>query len=65
MTLKEAKAYMISNPMKKITCQYFQNEWEWIMFNGKEFVFEDGYSPDLFWWNQAYGFNTDWWEITD
>ena len=63
MTLKEAKAYMISNQMKKITCQYFHDEW--IMFNGKEFVFEDGYSPDLFWWQTMSSHNMDWWEITD
>ena len=46
MTLQEAKAYMISNPGVKFTCQVFHNEW--IMFDGTKFVFEDGYQPDLY-----------------
>ena len=44
MTLKEARAWMLSNPGKKITCQYFHDEW--IMFDGSRFVFEDGVEPD-------------------
>ena len=47
MTLSEAKAYMISNPGVKFTCQVFHDEW--IMFDGINFVFEDGYKPDPYW----------------
>lgn len=52
---------MLSNPEKKVTCQYFHDEW--IMFDGQKFVFEDGVEPDAYWWNKAYGFDTDWWEL--
>lgn len=59
MTLKEAKAYMISNPGVKFTCQVFHNEW--IMFDGTKFIFEDGYQPDLYWWTKAMEWGYDWW----
>ena len=59
MTLSEAKAYMISNPGVKFTCQVFHGEW--IMFDGTNFVFEDGYKPDLYWWTKAMEWGYDWW----
>ena len=61
MTLAEAKAYMISNPGVKFTCQVFHDEW--IMFDGTYFVFEDGYHPDLYWWTKALSWGYDWWII--
>lgn len=61
MTLKEARAWMISNPGKKVTCPYFHDEW--IMFDGSRFVFEDGVEPDAYWWNKAYGFDCRWAEL--
>ena len=39
MNLPEARAWMISNPGKKVTCKYFHDEC--IMFDGYRFVFED------------------------
>lgn len=63
MTLKGAKVWMLSNPGKKITCQYFHDEW--IMFDGLRFVFEDGVEPDLWWWNRASEFKTEWWELKE
>ena len=64
MTLQEARAYMISNPGVKFTCQVFHDEW--IMFDpNKGFVFEDGYSPDLYWWNTATSWNYDWWIVKE
>lgn len=63
MTLKEARAYMISNPGTKFTCQVFHDEW--IMFDGIKFVFEDGYSPDNYWWNQAKSWGYDWWIVNE
>lgn len=61
MTLSEAKAYMISNPGVKFTCQVFHDEW--IMFDGINFVFEDGYKPDPYWWTTALSWGYDWWII--
>ena len=63
MTLKEARAYMLSNPGVKFTCRYFHDEW--IMFDGNRFVFEDGVEPDAYWWNKAYLFNCDWFRMKD
>lgn len=63
MTLKEARAYMLSNPGVKFTCCYFHDEW--IMFDGNRFVFEDGVEPDACWWNKAYLFNCDWFRMKD
>lgn len=63
MTLKEAKAWMISNPGKKVTCQVFLGEW--IMFDGRKFVFEDGVEPDDYWWHIEQGFNAEFWELKE
>ena len=63
MTLKEAKSYMISNPGIKFTCQAFHGEWIMYNENKNAFVFEDGYSPDLYWWTMAMSWNYDWWMI--
>ena len=63
MTLQEARAYMISNPGTKFTCQVFHDEW--IMFDGIKFVFEDGYYPDNYWWNRAKSWGYDWWIINE
>ena len=54
---------MISNPGKKVTCQAFLGEW--IMFDGRKFVFEDGVEPDAYWWRIAQGFNTEFWELKE
>lgn len=43
MTLKEARAFMLSNPGAKIACRYFHDEW--IMFDGRRFVFDE--MPDI------------------
>ena len=59
MTLKEARAWMLSNPGKKITCQYFHDVW--IMFDGSRFVFEDYCYPE-WWWANAYEFKCEWYE---
>lgn len=63
MTLEDAKAYMISNPGVKFTCQVFHNEY--IMYDERKnaFVFEDGYSPDIYWWTTALSWNYDWWIV--
>jgi hypothetical protein len=29
----------------------------------KAFVFEDGYSPDMYWWKTALSWNYDWWIV--
>ena len=50
---------MISNPGVKFTCQVFHDEW--IMFDGTDFVFEDSYRPDLYWWTTALSWGYDWW----
>lgn len=63
MTLKEARAYMISNPGLKFSCCYFHDEW--IMFDGTRFVFEDGVSPDAYWWSKAYLFDCSWFKVDD
>ena len=63
MTLKEARAWMLSNPGKKITCQYFHDEW--IMFDGSLFVFEDGVQPSSWWWADAYEFKCEWYELKE
>lgn len=31
------------------------------MFDGINFVFEDGYHPDLYWWTKAMEWGYDWW----
>lgn len=58
MTLKEAKAWMLSHPGQKVICPYFHDEW--ILFDGSRFVFEDGVEPDAYWWNKANGFDCKW-----
>ena len=63
MTLKEARAWMLSNLGKKITCQYFHDEW--IMFDGSRFVFENGVEPDSWWWANAYEFKCEWYEMKE
>lgn len=65
MTLKEAKAYMISNPGTKFICQVFHDEW--IMYDAEKnkFVFEDGYEPDLYWWRTAMAWDYDWWILDE
>lgn len=63
MNLPEARAWMLCNPGKKVTCEYFHDEW--IMFDGYRFVFEDGVEPDEYWWNKAYLFNCTWWEVKE
>lgn len=63
MTLSEARAWMMNNPGKKITCPYFHNEW--IMYDDEKwtFVFEDGVMPTVEWWNKAKSFNCEWYEL--
>ena len=65
MTLKEARAYMLSYPGTKFTCQVFHEEW--IMYDDKKnrFVFEDGYEPDLFWWGKALAWGYNWWILDE
>lgn len=62
MTLENAKAYMISNHGIKFSCQVFYTD-EYIMYDDSinAFVFEDGYSPDKYWWTKAMSWNYDWW----
>lgn len=64
MKLEDAKAYMISNPEVKFTCQVFCTD-EYIMYDDKinAFVFEDGFSPDSYWWTTALSWNYDWWIV--
>lgn len=54
---------MISNPGIKFTCQAFHGEWIMYDENKNAFIFEDGYSPDLYWWTTALSWNYDWWII--
>ena len=63
MTLEDAKSYMISNPGVKFTCQVFHDEY--IMYDESKnaFVFEDGYSPDMYWWTTAFSWKYDWWIV--
>lgn len=63
MKLQDAKSYMISNPGIKFTCQVFRGEWIMYNENKNAFVFEDGYSPDLYWWTTAMSWNYDWWIV--
>lgn len=63
MTLQDAKSYMISNPGIKFTCQVFRGEWIMYNENKNAFTFEDGYSPDLYWWTKALSWNYDWWIV--
>lgn len=63
MTLAEARTWMMNNPGEKITCQYFHNEW--IMWDNEKlkFVFEDGVTPDAYWWSVANNYKCDWYEL--
>jgi hypothetical protein len=64
MTLEDAKAYMISNPGVKFTCQEFHSD-EYIMYDESifSFVFEDGFLADRYWWTEALSWNCDWWIV--
>lgn len=64
MKLEDAKSYMISNPGIKFSCQVFCLG-EYIMYDERKnaFVFEDGYSPDRYWWTKAMSWNYDWWIV--
>ena len=63
MTLAAARTWMMNNPKKKMTCQYFHDEW--IMWDDErlKFVFEDGVVPDAYWWEEALTWNIEWWTI--
>ena len=63
MTLAEARTWMLNNPGKKITCQYFHDEW--IMYDKEKntFIFEDGVIPTIEWWNAAKTYNCKWYEL--
>lgn len=63
MTLEDAKAYMISHPGVKFTCQVFHDEYIMYDERKKDFVFEDGYSPDIYWWTTAFSWKYDWWIV--
>ena len=65
MTLQEAKAYMISNPGTKFTCQVFHDEWLMYSPDQNRFIFEDGYEPDLYWWTKAMSWDYDWWIVKE
>lgn len=66
MTLAEARAWMINNPGKKITCSYFAIN-EWLMWDNEKlsFIFEDAYCPTVEWWNTAKNFNCEWYELKE
>ena len=61
MTFKEALSWVIS-AHKKITCSYFHDEYLTID-NNNNYVVEDGYAPDVQWFNTAQSWNTDLWII--
>lgn len=65
MTLEQAREWMLSNPGKKITCEYFHNDW--IMFDGSRFVFENGSEADSEWWQWMYAheFKSEWYEMKE
>lgn len=55
---------MMKSPGMKFTCEYFHDN-EWIMFDGKRFVFENGTEVPEDWWDAAFDFHTDWWEFKE